>query len=84
MASHHSVSWEAPTGQIARPAPLLMTQIVPSPTDEEVAVIAAAVEAMWPKPVVVASEPALRRPVWRFSGRWWSKPVQSRRDRPGL
>ena len=78
------MSWEAPTGQIARVSPTLMVQIEPAPTDEEVAVIVAAVEAMWPKPVVVTTTPVGRRPVWRFSGRWWSKPVQSRRDRPGL
>lgn len=50
------------------------------PTDEEVAAIVAAVEASWPRPVVEA--PADAPPRWRFSGRWWTKPVPARRDRP--
>jgi hypothetical protein len=50
------------------------------PTDEEVAAIAAAVEVAWPKPVAPAGdEPP---PRWRFSGRWWTKPVPLRRARP--
>ena len=43
----------------------------------------AAVTAVWPRPAA----PAAMRPGeperWRFSGRWWAKPVPSRRDRPG-
>ena len=50
------------------------------PTDEEVAAIVAAVEASWPRPVVDAAVDA--PPRWRFSGRWWTKPVPARRDRP--
>lgn len=57
----------------------------PTPTDEEVAAIAAAVQ------VVLASTggrgqvvPDDAPPRWRFSGRWWSKPVPTRRDRPSL
>ena len=53
------------------------------PSDEEVAAAMAAVTAVWPRPAV----PAAMRPGeperWRFSGRWWAKPVPSRRDRPG-
>jgi hypothetical protein len=50
------------------------------PTDEEVAAIVAAVEVAWPKAVVAGpAEPPMR---WRFSGRWWSKPVPLRRIRP--
>ncbi|MDA8062039.1 MAG: hypothetical protein M0T80_06330 [Actinomycetota bacterium] len=52
------------------------------PSPEELAAIVAAVVACWPGS---AGEPA--RPVptsarWRFSGRWWSRPSISRRDRP--
>jgi hypothetical protein len=51
---------------------------------EVVAAIAAAVELCWPRPVPTPptrlSRPAT--PAWRFSGRWWSKPPQLRRDRP--
>ena len=50
-------------------------------TDEEVAAIVAAVEVAWPRPAAGAgpAEPAQR---WRFSGRWWTKPVPLRRGRP--
>ena len=50
------------------------------PTDEELAAILAAVEQAWPRPV--AAPPADAPPRWRFAGRWWSKPVPIRRDRP--
>lgn len=56
-------------------------EISPTPTDEEAAAIAAAIEVSWPRSVVIAEAPA--EPArWRFSGRWWSKPVPARRDRP--
>jgi hypothetical protein len=51
-------------------------------TDEEAAAIVAAIEAFWPRPVVVLPEAAKRPSAWRFSGRWWSRPVPARRDRP--
>lgn len=57
--------------------------ISPMPTDEEAAAIVAAVEALWPRPVVQAdNENPLRVPTWRFSARWWAKPLPQRRDRP--
>ncbi len=63
------------------PAPPAAGDVRPTPSDEEVAAIVAAVEAAWPRRVVVADEPR-RPPVWRFSGRWWARPVPARRDRP--
>lgn len=58
-------------------------EISPDATDEEAVAIAAAVEALWPKPVVMAgAENPLRPPTWRFSARWWAKPLPARRDRP--
>ena len=51
-------------------------------TDEEAAAIVAAIDAFWPRPVVVLPEAAKRPSAWRFSGRWWSRPVPARRDRP--
>jgi hypothetical protein len=52
------------------------------PTAEEVAAAVAAIEVLWaastaPEPAV-APEP----PRWRFAGRWWTKPVPARRERP--
>ena len=49
-------------------------------TDEEVAAIAAAIEVTWPRPI--AGGAAEQPPRWRFSGRWWTKPVPLRRNRP--
>ena len=57
-------------------------QITPSPTEEEVAAIAAAIEGLWPKPVFVESSPISRVPTWRFSNRWWVSPLPARRQRP--
>jgi hypothetical protein len=52
----------------------------PTPTDAELAAIMAAVEVAWPRP---AGEAPVDEPArWRFSGRWWSRPLPSRRDRP--
>lgn len=57
-------------------------EITPAATDEEAVAIMAAVEALWPKPVVAADDTARRVPTWRFSARWWAKPLPARRDRP--
>jgi hypothetical protein len=48
-------------------------------TDEEVAAIVAAIEVTWPRRAAVEHASA---PRWRFSGRWWTKPVPLRRSRP--
>ena len=48
------------------------------------AVIVAAVDAVWPRAVVV-SGPRRRdgdSPSWRFSGRHWNAPVAANRSRP--
>ena len=49
-------------------------------TDDEVAAMVAAVEVAWPRPAAPAAGTA--PPRWRFSGRWWTKPVPLRRNRP--
>lgn len=55
----------------------------PAPSDEEAAAIMAAMEALWPKPMILVADPTPPRSrSWRFSGRWWSTPVPARRDRP--
>jgi hypothetical protein len=58
------------------------TEISPAPTDEEAAAIAAAVEALWPKPVATPSPPRDRSLTWRFSGRWWQRDRFAPSDRP--
>ena len=63
-------------------APVADTQISPTPTDEEAAAVVAAIEALWPRPVIAADETSRRAGPWRFSGRWWSRPIAARRDRP--
>jgi hypothetical protein len=57
-------------------------QISPAASPEEVAAIVAALEASWPKTVVIETVPAARVPRWRFSNRWWVTPVPTRRERP--
>lgn len=57
-------------------------QLTPAPTDEEAAAIMAATEALWPRPTPPHGDHALRVAPWRFSGRWWSKPIPVRRIRP--
>jgi hypothetical protein len=52
----------------------------PEPTAEEAAAIAAALEVAWPR--AGGAPEALEPPRWRFAGRWWSKPIPVRRDRP--
>jgi hypothetical protein len=54
----------------------------PEVPPEVVAVMAAAVDAAWPRPRLVVDEDTSRPPVWRFSGRWWSRPPSARRMRP--
>ena len=55
-------------------------QIEPVPTDEEAAAIVAAIEGAWPR--ATAAPTRDDSPRWRWSGRWWTKPIISRRDRP--
>ena len=59
-------------------------QVTPTPTDEEMAAIAAAISQTVLRPVVVlaADDESSRPPAWRFSGRWWRRPIVTRRDRP--
>ena len=57
-------------------------RISPEPTEEEAAAIAAAIEVT--RPVAVLAPEAERVARWRFSGRWWSRPVAARRSRPGI
>lgn len=55
-------------------------RITPDPSDEEVAAILAAVDGAWPRAGVPTAGTAA--PRWRWSGRWWSKPIPARRNRP--
>ena len=63
-----------------RPARPTVTVTHGDPTDEEVAAIVAAIEVASPRPAGAA--PRQQPPRWRFSGRWWTKPVPLRRGRP--
>lgn len=55
--------------------------VSPAPSDEEAAAISAAVELLWPQPVVAQAE-LPRALAWRFSGRWWRRDRYSSADRP--
>lgn len=52
----------------------------PTPTDEEAAAIVAAIEVATPRGV--AAPETEESPRWRWSGRWWTKPVPLNRARP--
>jgi hypothetical protein len=60
------------------------------PTEEELAAIAAAVDLAWPRPEATTAQPSAATDTtaseaespWRFSGRWWTRPVTGRRVRP--
>jgi hypothetical protein len=73
--------WGAPEASSRRIAPALAS-ISPAPTAAEAAAIVVALDALWPYPVVVVPPAREQRGAWRFSGRWWSRPVPARRARP--
>jgi hypothetical protein len=52
------------------------------PDEEELAAIVAAIEIAWPKPMAAAPAVNVQPSRWRFAGRWWSKPIPARRERP--
>jgi hypothetical protein len=56
--------------------------VQPAPTDEEVAALVAAVDALWPKPVAVVQPSGSSSLAWRFSGRWWQRDRLAHADRP--
>ncbi|MHB8438703.1 MAG: hypothetical protein ACYDD4_06020 [Acidimicrobiales bacterium] len=59
----------------------VVASVRPVPDPAVLAAIAAAVDQLWPRPVLAAAaRPAT--PPWRFSGRWWAKPTAARRARP--
>ncbi len=71
-----------PLGAAPMPPPPAGIAARPAIDPEVLAVLAAAADQAWPRPRVVALEPTPRLPAWRFSGRWWARPVTTRRDRP--
>jgi hypothetical protein len=59
-----------------------VTTNLASPSDDELVAIVAAVEMLWPR-AQASAPPVMTTPMrWRFAGRWWTKPVPARRDRP--
>jgi hypothetical protein len=63
-------------------APPVVRGVHPTPSEEEAVAIAAALEVGWPRLVVASAPDDVQEPRWRFSGRWWSRPVPQRRARP--
>ncbi len=53
----------------------------PAPDPAVLAAITAAVQLAWPRPAPADEHDPVHDP-WRFSGRWWNKPLPLRRDRP--
>jgi hypothetical protein len=54
----------------------------PEPDPAVLALVAAAADQLWTRPVPPTDETDPAHRVWRFSGRWWSKPTPLRRERP--
>lgn len=52
------------------------------PSEEELAVILAAIEAAWPRSEVTTdADVDERHGPWRFAGRWWGRPARPGRLR---
>lgn len=51
-----------------------------TPSDSEMAAIAAAISVVLLQPHALVTPHEV--PRWRFSGRWWAKPVPLQRRRP--
>ena len=69
------------SSSLAEPPSSLSLAEPPAPDPAVLAAITAAVQLAWPRP----APPDEHEPIheaWRFSGRWWKKPVPMRRDRP--
>ena len=56
--------------------------IRPVPTDSEAAAIAAAIALVTGDAGHLLGSEIDQRSRWRWSGRWWTKPIPLRRDRP--
>ncbi len=74
-----------PDASVASPVPAVAPQLGLAPASEPdpavVAMVATAVWEVWPRPAeAVAAAP--KDSAWRFSGRWWARPVPMRRARP--
>jgi len=59
----------------------LTLRAAPEPDARVLAVIAAAAETVWPRPAPPDEQDPAHQ-SWRFSGRWWNKPLPLRRERP--
>ncbi|MEY2468727.1 MAG: hypothetical protein QOF21_1425 [Actinomycetota bacterium] len=54
-----------------------------APSPEVLVAILAAIDAVWPRPVVLSSRKTdALVPSWRFSGRNWGAPAAADRARP--
>ena len=56
--------------------------ISPTPTEEEAAALAAAIQLLWPRPALIAQAESAPTLAWRFSGRWWQRDRMATTDRP--
>ena len=56
-----------------------VVSVRPEPDAAVLEAIRLAVAEAWPDPPMKNPDEV---PAWRFSGRWWSQPAASRRDRP--
>jgi hypothetical protein len=59
----------------------VVASVRPEPEPGVLAAIVTALEQCWPRPAP-AEQGRPATSVWRFSGRWWAKPIAARRERP--
>lgn len=52
------------------------------PDPEVVALVSAAVDALWPTGALPVGGDGSSHRSWRFSGRWWHRPTPMGRARP--
>jgi hypothetical protein len=76
-----AATWPAPDVARRRAGPVVAS-VRPEPSPDEVVAITMAIELLWPKPLHPSAAMAGRAGAWRFSGRWWTRPVPARRSRP--
>ena len=68
----------------ALPRRPVVVEVRPEPEAAVLAAIVAAVDQAWPRHDPGPGPGKSDSTAWRFSGRWWAKPVPARRDRPWL
>ncbi len=52
------------------------------PSNQEMAAIMAAMDALWPRPTVEDEVQHQAQAAWKFANRWWQTSAVAQRNRP--